>query len=116
MPAQERRAFVERSCALHVSERLQEGAGRGDIDALVLAVECYAGGLDVQDYDGTTALHAFAERGHVHAVRLLLDRGADLTIASNCGDTALHGTCRVRRARVTLVSFPLHTRTTATAR
>lgn len=41
-------------------------------------------------------LHAAAEQGHLEAVALLLDRGADLSITSNCGDTALHGTCSPR--------------------
>ncbi len=52
-----------------------------------LAVVCP---LDVPDSDGTTALAASAARGDEAVLRALLAAGADPTVASGNGNTALH--------------------------
>ena len=47
--------------------------------------------IDVQDYDECTALH-YAARNHHNtvAVRLLEDKGADMTLPDGIGDTSVH--------------------------
>lgn len=39
--------------------------------------------VDLQDTDGNSALHVACGQGHAAMVRLLLDRGASLTIVTN---------------------------------
>lgn len=49
-----------------------------------------ADNINSKDEDGFTALHLAADRGHVEAVKLLIDAGADLDIKTDDEETALH--------------------------
>ena len=47
--------------------------------------------VDVQDYDDCTALHYAARNHHNNvAIRLLEDKGADMTLPDGIGDTPVH--------------------------
>jgi hypothetical protein len=46
--------------------------------------------IDSKDDDGETPLIHAARQGHTATAKYLIDRGADATIASNLGATALH--------------------------
>jgi hypothetical protein len=46
-------------------------------------------GVDQRDSDGSTLLMIAAERGRIDAARVLMDHGANCSLASNRGDTAL---------------------------
>ena len=94
MGPEERRAFAHRSWGLFVTEALQDAALQGHVAVLRLLLECYGQEIDAKDHDGSTALHSAAEGGSADAVRLLLDRRADVNARSNCDDTALHFAAR----------------------
>ena len=46
--------------------------------------------INAEDSLGETALHICAEHGHVHLMKLLLERGASVTSRTICGWTPLH--------------------------
>lgn len=52
-----------------------------------------ADNINNKDEDGFTALHLAADRGHVEAVKILIDAGADLNIKTDDEETALHLAC-----------------------
>ena len=70
-----------------------KAAKQGDVASLRRLVASDAGLLDARDKDGSTPLHCAAWKGHVEAVRVLLDAGADVGAKSrndHYGDTPLH--------------------------
>ncbi|TMW69721.1 hypothetical protein Poli38472_001877 [Pythium oligandrum] len=86
----------------NAEEELRKAATNGDVADVKRVLET---GVDVNafDEDGMTALHLASSAGHVDVVRVLLDHGADLNIASESdsmftvvqeGETALHLACR----------------------
>ncbi|KAI9853716.1 MAG: hypothetical protein M1813_001832 [Trichoglossum hirsutum] len=46
--------------------------------------------LNVKTYDGRTALHLAAEKGHETVVQLLLEKGGAVNAKTYDGQTALH--------------------------
>ena len=50
--------------------------------------------VNVRDVDGSTALHAASDGGHEKACRLLLDRGANVSLANAYLDTPLHAAAK----------------------
>jgi len=46
--------------------------------------------LDLQYKDGSTALHAFAEKGFPRFTRMIIEMGADVNIQNDHGNTPLH--------------------------
>lgn len=60
----------------------------------------------VQDYDGNTPLMWAAREGHRACVNLLLDHGADESVADENGNTALHFACQVSRAPASTARRP----------
>ena len=46
--------------------------------------------LNVQNKDGETVLHLISQFSDLDTIRLLVDKGADLKIQDNCGNTCLH--------------------------
>ncbi|RFU29562.1 hypothetical protein B7463_g6755, partial [Scytalidium lignicola] len=60
---------------------------------------------NIQDKEGLSALHLSAMRSELHVAQLL-DAGADPTLVTKDGRTALHIACRARRSGV--VGFLLH--------
>ena len=77
-----------RSAALRPFLRARDDVWYNHPDELALLLEdCVA--VDQRDSDGSTLLMAAAERGRIDAARVLLDHGANCSLSSNRGDTAL---------------------------
>eukprot|EP01050_Picozoa_sp_SAG11_P035794 SAG11_NODE_13302_length_661_cov_0.891459_1_plen_96_part_10 len=73
--------------------KLREAAERGD---RVAVQELIAKGVNLNEAGSTrwTALHRASERGRTTVVEILLEAGADHTVATAYGgDTALHLAC-----------------------
>lgn len=68
---------------------LHLAAARDSQDIIRMALEQDDQHLNARDANGETALHAAARRGHNMCVRLLLDAGADATIADARGKSPL---------------------------
>jgi ankyrin repeat protein len=77
---------------------LHEAARTGDVEAIARALETHGVG-DINRIE-ETALHIAAMLGHVAAVKLLLERGADVNANASPGITPL---CDARRADVVRV-------------
>jgi len=45
--------------------------------------------IDYQNSKGLTSLMVASDRGHLEAVKILLNKNADFTLEDNNGDTAL---------------------------
>ena len=69
---------------------LQMASLYGELDSLRVIIKAAVTELDDLDFMGDTALHEAACGGHAETVRLLLESGADPTIANTGGETALH--------------------------
>lgn len=71
-----------------MANTLLAASKKGDAAAMQAAL---AGGSDVNGVDtsGQTAMHIAAASGHVDAVKLLLERDADVDAETKGGDTAL---------------------------
>ena len=80
-----------RSLKVDPAARLRAGAERGDIAAISVQLLAAPGDVDVGGRKtGQTALHRACDRGHVDAVRLLLQHGASPDTLSTAGQTSLH--------------------------
>mmetsp|Transcript_33839 Transcript_33839/g.55888 ORF Transcript_33839/g.55888 Transcript_33839/m.55888 type:complete len:387 (+) Transcript_33839:83-1243(+) len=101
MQPEERQIFAQRSWGLLVVSKLQEASEHADMEELARLLECYGQYVNAQDFDGSTALHSAAEAGHLEAVRLLLDRNADVHMKTNCKDSAIHFSAREGHLAVT---------------
>ena len=70
-----------------------KAAKKGDVAALRQLVKLDTSLVTTRDKDGSTPLHCASWKGHLEAVRLLLDAGADIEARSqndHYGDTPLH--------------------------
>ena len=85
-----REAFAQRACERPAAAVLHDAAELGNTLDLARVLESGACDLKAKDYDGSTAVHAAVEGGHVGAVSLLLDWRADVSATNNYQDTALH--------------------------
>ena len=100
-------AMEERECGGgFMSTSLQKAAISGDVNGLVLALECTATNIDALDANGCTALMLAAGKGHTALVKALCDAGADTTFTDADGNTAEalaaragHKACEERIAR-----------------
>lgn len=78
-----------------VSAALQQASEQSDAAVeLEQLLECHRSDVDAADHDGSTALHAAAHAGHVHAAVRLLDAGAAVHTHTRLGDTPLHVAAR----------------------
>jgi len=57
------------------------------------SMSCY---VDIKDGDNNTPLMMCSRNGHLDCVKLLIDRGANIEMSNNKGDTALHEAVRWR--------------------
>uniref|UniRef100_A0A1B6D484 Osteoclast-stimulating factor 1 n=1 Tax=Clastoptera arizonana TaxID=38151 RepID=A0A1B6D484_9HEMI len=90
----------------YLLESLQQGVSATGLDAVgntALYWACRGGHLDcvntllslpnppvnAQNKIGDTALHAAAAHDHIGVIKLLLDKGADMTVQNNDGETPL---------------------------
>ena len=73
LPEAERRVFVKRSWDLCVAEVLQEAVDQQNLPRLSQLLVTYHPYIDGRDYDGSSALHAAAQAGHLEAVQLPAD-------------------------------------------
>ncbi|XP_068629646.1 ankyrin repeat and SOCS box protein 3-like [Battus philenor] len=67
-------------------------SSQGRLDVIQLFLE-YGAMIDVQDFDGHTALHDAALAMQAEAVNILLCAGADPEILNDCNFTAFHFAC-----------------------
>ena len=67
---------------------LHTAAQKGDLTSLQAALSSGAE-LNGTDRSGRTALHLAAATGHAEAVKVLLEREADVDLETKDGDTAL---------------------------
>ncbi len=64
--------------------------------------------LESRDSDGSTALHHACWKGHLEAVRFLVQAGADLQVRNtndHCGTTPLHAATHANQAAIALLSI-----------
>ena len=79
--------------AVAPDKAILKAAKHGDVGVLRQLIASDRALLAARDSDGGTPLHCAAWKGHVEAVRLLLDAGADVHAKStndHYGDTPLH--------------------------
>ena len=76
-----------------LEKAMLKAAKYGDCAALAALLDHDAALLEVRDGDGSTPLHCACWKGHLEAVTLLLERGADyaaLRTGGHYGTTPLH--------------------------
>jgi len=79
--------------AVAPDQAILKAAKRGDVAALRQLIAADRALVAARDSDGNTPLHCAAWKGHVDAVRVLLDAGAHVHAKStndHYGDTPLH--------------------------
>lgn len=85
-------------CASMIGEHEQTSSDEDREKIIALLMEKEPQLVNVQDQDGSTALHLASACGHLACVSLLLKSGADLTLRNAIGQTALQvrstGACR----------------------
>ena len=87
--AAERQALAQRAWELIVSRELDEAMHAGGPAALSRLVSRHRRYIDARDDAGWSALHGAAHSGEAHAVQLLFDGGASLSVLTNLGETPL---------------------------
>lgn len=75
-------------------------AADNQIDVVKLHLDLGNFNADSRDPNGYTAIHAAASYGHIELLRLLIERGGDVNIQDNEGDTPLHHTEDLETAKV----------------
>ena len=78
-------------------------AKAGDLTKLKTLLENNKTLLDAQDADGSTALHCACWKGHLEAVRFLLESGADVhahNTNDHWGTTPLHAAAHANQAAI----------------
>lgn len=78
-------------------------AKAGDLTKVKTLLENNKTLLDARDSDGSTALHCACWKGHLEAVRFLLESGADVRIHNtndHWGTTPLHAAAHANQAAI----------------
>jgi len=76
-------------------------AARGDVETLrVLIPSLSLQEISRGDYDNRTPLHLAAEEGHIEAVKLLVDSGADINATDRWGGTPLQGSLKHNHTQI----------------
>jgi ankyrin repeat protein len=75
--------------------------GQGNYDVAAL---CLESGVDINEVDGRTLLHAFAHQGDIVGTKWLLDHGAKLDVRDDGNNTPLHKACE-RNSTLTVVTL-----------
>src|SRR5690348_17096674 len=70
-------------------QAIHQAAMNGDTNRLDEILRTNAALVNVADYDKNTPLHLAAMRGHPEAVKLLLEKGANVNFQNAAGMTAL---------------------------
>jgi ankyrin repeat protein len=77
--------------------------GQGNYDVAAL---CLESGVDINEMDGRTLLHAFAHQGDIVGTTWLVDRGARIDVRDQGNNTPLHKACE-RNSTLTVVKLLL---------
>jgi ankyrin repeat protein len=75
--------------------------GRGNYDVAAL---CLESGVDINEVDGRSLLHAFAHQGDIVGTRWLVDHGAEIDVRDDGNNTPLHKACE-RNSTTSVVRF-----------
>jgi ankyrin repeat protein len=87
----------------------RHGTGNYDVAAL-----CLESGVDINEMDGRTLLHAFAHQGDLVGTRWLVDHGAKIDVRDQGNNTPLHKACE-RNSTLTVVKLLLERGASLTA-
>jgi ankyrin repeat protein len=85
--------------------------GRGNYDVAALCLEA---GVDINEMDGRTLLHAFAHQGDIVGTRWLVERGAKIDARDVGNNTPLHKACE-RNSTLAVVKLLLERGASLTA-
>jgi ankyrin repeat protein len=85
--------------------------GQGNYDVAAL---CLESGVDINEMDGRTLLHAFAHQGDIVGTRWLVDHGARIDARDEGNNTPLHQACE-RNSTLTVVKLLLERGASLTA-
>ncbi len=85
--------------------------GKGNYDVAAL---CLESGVDINEVDGRTLLHAFALQGDLVGTRWLVDHGAMIDVRDQGNNTPLHKACE-RNSTLTVVKLLLERGASLTA-
>ena len=94
MTPEDRVQWARRACERPTATVLHDAAELGNAAHLARLLELSAESIDARDYDGSAAIHAAVEGGHLATTALLVDWHADLGAVNNYQDTALHVAAR----------------------
>ena len=78
---------------INAEREIIRAAKAGDLATVTALLDADEALIGVRDRDGSTLLHCAAWKGHPEVARLLLERGADITLQSentHYGGTPLH--------------------------
>ena len=85
--------------------------GKGNYDVAAL---CLESGVDINEMEGRTLLHAFAHQGDLVGTRWLVDHGAKIDVRDQGNNTPLHKACE-RNSTLTVVKLLLERGASLTA-
>ncbi len=85
--------------------------GKGNYDVAAL---CLESGVDINEMEGRTLLHAFAHQGDLVGTRWLVDHGAKIDLRDQGNNTPLHKACE-RNSTLTVVKLLLERGASLTA-
>ncbi len=85
--------------------------GKGNYEVAAL---CLESGVDINEMEGRTLLHAFAHQGDLVGTRWLVDHGAKIDVRDQGNNTPLHKACE-RNSTLTVVKLLLERGASLTA-